>query len=365
MRVASVVGARPQFIKLSPMHRALVAAGHHHVIIHTGQHYDHGLSGAFFPELGLPPPDVNLGVGSGSPGRQTADALAGIETTLRDVKPEVALVYGDTNSTLAGALAAAKLHVPVAHVEAGARSHNRRMSEEVNRVLADHVSDLLFALIGGDRDNLLCEGIDDFRIVVAGDVMYDAALLFRPSSSEAGAILQRHGVQPRAYVLGTVHRAENTDVPSRLAAIFEGLAAVGASLPVLLPIHPRTAQAMAAQGIGRSNSAGAGLHIIEPVGYRDMLALAANALVIATDSGGLQREGFYHRVPVVVIRDETETPELVELGWNEVCPPRSAQNLAESILGACGRVGREADLYGNGKASLVIVDALNNTYGAR
>jgi UDP-GlcNAc3NAcA epimerase len=317
------------------------------------------MSDVFFDELSIPRPHYNLGVGSGSHGAQTARMLEAIERILVDLSPEWVLVYGDTNSTLAGALAAAKLHIRVAHVEAGLRSFNRRMPEEINRVLTDHASDLLFAPTETALRNLRSEGIPDRRIHFVGDVMYDAAIYYGGLAEKQSRILQRLGLGPKGYLLATVHRAENTDEKDRLFAILDGLRRVSRQLPVVFPMHPRTRQAVSAGGDWRDWTRD--VHVLEPVGYLDMVMLEKCAGAIATDSGGIQKEAFFHRVPCVTLREETEWTELVELGWNRVVPPTDATSIAEGILAALGSAGRTAGPYGDGNAASRIAEILCET----
>lgn len=355
--VVSVVGARPQFIKAAVVSRALRAGEQvREVLIHTGQHYDDNMSRVFFEELEMPEPDYNLGVGSASHGAQTGRMLGAIEQVLLKERPDWVLVYGDTNSTLAGALAAVKLHIPVAHVEAGLRSFNRRMPEEINRVLTDHASDLLFAPTATAVTNLKREGLPDNRIRLVGDVMYDAALFYGAKAERQGRILERLGLSPKAYVLATVHRAENTDNPQRLRAIFEGLDRVARSVPVVVPLHPRTRDALTRQSL--TDGSLSALTLIDPVGYLDMLLLEKHALVIATDSGGVQREAFFFRVPCVTLRRETEWAELVELGWNRILDELRGDRVEVAILQAVGREGAEAAPYGDGTAARKIAQNL-------
>ncbi len=358
MKVVSVIGARPQFIKAAAVSRALRAApGVMEVLLHTGQHYDENMSELFFRELELPEPDYNLGIGSGTHGAQTARTLEKVEQVLLQEKPDWVLVYGDTNSTLAGALAAVKLHTPVAHVEAGLRAFNRRMPEEINRVLTDHVSELLFAPTENAVANLRQEGIPEKCIHLVGDVMYDAALYYGEKADGRSQILHHLGLQPGTYILATVHRAENTDAPEHLRAIVEGLAQVAAEIPVAFPVHPRTRKALEAEGL--LGLTGARLRLIEPVGYLDMVMLEKHARLIATDSGGVQREAFFYRVPCVTLRGETEWVELVELGWNRLCLPVSGTVVAHAILEMVGKKGAEATPYGNGTAARLIVARLS------
>lgn len=358
MLVVTVVGARPQFIKAAAVSRALRATpGVREVLVHTGQHYDENMPEVFFRELEIPTPDYNLGVGSSFHGAQTGRMLEAIEEVLLKEKPDRVLVYGDTNSTLAGALAAAKLHIPIAHVEAGLRSFNRRMPEEINRVLTDHAADMLFAPTGAAVENLRREGIPEERIHLVGDVMYDAALFYGKKAEEESKILSKLGLSRQGYILATVHRAENTDVPSRLAAVFRGLGRVAEEVPVVLPLHPRTRAALVKEGL--YEGAAGSLRLIEPVGYLDMVMLEKNACLIATDSGGVQKEAFFYRVPCVTLRDETEWVELVELGWNKVVPPRDGNEVAEALYSWLSHAGgREADPYRSGDAAEKIVKCL-------
>jgi UDP-GlcNAc3NAcA epimerase len=266
-----------------------------------------------------------------------------------DTRPDAVLVYGDTNSTLAGALAAAKLHLRAAHVEAGLRSFNRRMPEEINRVVADHTCDVLFAPTAAAVDNLHREGLGPGGVYLVGDVMYDAALHYAEAARRRSTVLERLGLAEKGYVLATLHRAENTDDRARLAAILAGLAGVARLLPVVLPLHPRTRAAVSDEPA--LTPAMSSLRVVDPVGYLDMVMLERGARVIATDSGGVQKEAFFHRVPCVTLRGETEWVELVELGWNRLCRPDSPDAVTRTILGAMDSGGREASPYGDGDAA--------------
>lgn len=359
MKILAVVGARPQFIKAAAVSREL-RKQFHETLVHTGQHYDENMSQAFFDELEIPRPDYHLGIGSGGHGAQTGAMLSAIEAVLLKEKPDRVLVYGDTNSTLAGALAAAKLHVPVAHVEAGLRSFNRRMPEEINRVLTDHLADLRFCPGPTAAKNLAEEGIRA-GVHIAGDVMYDVTLRFAEKARPSSRILDRLRLNPGAYVLATVHRAENTDDPVRLRAILAGLRIASQELPVVLPLHPRTARAFEAAGQEARMRPGArpdGLRLVEPAGYLDMMAMEQNAAVIATDSGGVQKEAYFHRVPCVTLRAETEWVELVDSGWNEICGSSDPMELAMAIRRARGRTGRNGNWFGDGHAAARITDVL-------
>lgn len=357
VHIVAVVGARPQFIKAAVVLEALRAAPDvRTTLIHTGQHYDANLSDIFFEELQLPRPDYHLGVGSAPHGKQTARMLEGVEDVLLELKPDWALVFGDTNSTLAGALAAVKLHVPVAHVEAGLRSFNRLMPEEINRVLVDHASELLFAPTENAVQNLRREGIAEGRIHWVGDVMYDVALRFGRLAEATSRIVQSLGLAEKQYVLATVHRAENTDNPSRLAAILAGLATISREIPVVFPVHPRTQVAITRERL--SDRLPGTMRLIAPVGYLDMLQLEKHARLIATDSGGVQKEAFFYGVPCVTLRSETEWMELVEAGWNHLVRPESPEAVVEAIRRAMDTQGKTIAPYGHGDAARQIATIL-------
>jgi UDP-GlcNAc3NAcA epimerase len=355
-QILTVIGARPQFIKAAAVSRQIAETqGLEEVLVHTGQHYDANMSDVFFDELDIPRPAHHLGIAGGGHGAMTGRMLAAIEALLLEVRPDAVMVYGDTNSTLAGALAAAKLHIPIAHVEAGLRSFNKRMPEEINRILTDQCADLLLTPTATATQNLLREGVQEARIVECGDVMFDAALHFGKKADAGQAGPARFGLTPKEYVLATVHRQENTDDPIRLAAILDGLAKVARDLKVVLPLHPRTRARIDAANL--SDRLGA-LHIIEPVGYLDMVALEKHAAVVATDSGGVQKEAFFYEVPCITLRDETEWVELVEAGWNRLVIPDAPETIRQAILQAIGSRGSEIAPYGNGNASGMIVEKL-------
>ncbi len=355
MKITTIIGARPQFIKAAAVSRALGKhPGIYETIVHTGQHYDRNMSEVFFSELAIPEPHINLGVSGGSHGKMTGTMLAAIEEVLTGDPPDFLLIYGDTNSTLAGALAAAKIHVPVAHVEAGLRSFNRRMPEEVNRVVADHVADLLLTPTDTATANLAAEGVAAEKVHQVGDVMFDAALFYGSKADRESKILETLGLEDNNYVLATVHRQENTDSPDRLQAITSALESIAEDIAVVLPLHPRTRKLLDAGGyLGRKN----GVRVIDPVGYLDMVMLERGATVIATDSGGVQKEAFFHSTPCVTLRDETEWVELVEMGWNRLAPPGQA-DIAASIRSALGSVGTTGAPYGDGEAAGKILDVL-------
>jgi UDP-GlcNAc3NAcA epimerase len=329
MKLLTVVGARPQFIKAAAVGYAIQAAndagaGIHSVLVHTGQHYDVPMSRVFFEELGLQPPDRDLQVGSGSHGAQTGRMLEAIESALEEERPDVVLVYGDTNSTLAGALAAAKLHVPVAHVEAGLRSFNRRMPEEVNRVLTDHVSRWLFCPTDTAVTNLKKEGIED-GVEMVGDVMYELVVRFG-TNRELPSGWRERGLEPGGFVLATIHRAENTDDEARLRGILEALSEISTELPVVLPLHPRTQKLLPALGMRLPDQ----IRVLPPLSYKQMVAAEGSAALVVTDSGGVQKEAFWLGVPCVTARDETEWLETQEDDRNIVVGADRARLVAAS-----------------------------------
>lgn len=358
--IATIVGARPQFIKAAVVSREIRKRKQlDEILIHTGQHYDDVMSKVFFDELEMSAPEFDLEIGSASHGAQTGRMLEAIESALAQCKPDLVLIYGDTNSTLAGALAAVKLHIPIAHVEAGLRSFNRSMPEEINRIVADCVADLLFVPTDSAAGNLQREGVSKDKIHSVGDVMYDAALQFGGERTASHPLLVKLGLQSRDYVLATIHRAENTDDANRLTAIFGGLAEIAAELPVILPLHPRTRKVLNEAGL--ETKLPRSLLRIDPVGYRDMVALERDSQLIVTDSGGIQKEAYFHRIRCVTLRDETEWPELVELGCNHLIPPHDQQAVVAGIRQALASADDwpfDANLFGAGQAAQRIVDVL-------
>ena len=374
LRLMQVVGARPQFVKLAPVSRAVAAANAggtriESLVVHTGQHYDPAMSDLFFDELGIPEADVDLGIGSGSQGRQTARMLEALEGAMVERRPDLVLTYGDTNSTLAATLAATKLHLPLAHVEAGLRSFNRRMPEEANRLVADQLSDLLFAPTPEAMKNLANEGLAA-RARQVGDVMLDAMRAFAPVALERSRVLERLGLAPGAYLVATLHRAENTPA-DRLGPLLAALAALGtAARPVILPLHPRTSNVM--KGAGLALPDGGGLRAVDPLGYLDMIALVARSRIVLTDSGGLQKEAFFLGRPCVTLREETEWVETVTGGGNVVAgtDPRRIRDAvagwdaslahAEPEFGAAVRRA-----FGDGAASARIIAQVLEFLGVR
>ena len=366
IKIVTVVGARPQFIKAAVISRAFASHNYgkkhgavREIVVHTGQHFDDQMSQVFFDEMGIPAPDYNLGIGGLTHGAMTGRMIEAIEEVLVSEKPDFVLVYGDTNSTLAGAIAAAKLQISLAHVEAGLRSFNRDMPEEINRVLTDHAAQILFAPTRLAVENLLKEGIPQNMVHLVGDVMYDAALFHANQAEQQSKIIGKLKIKCREYVLVTLHRAENTDNPGRLRAIVEGLLRVAHEIPVVFPLHPRTRARLQQEGM--DNEVFAKLGITEPVGYLDMVMLEKNARLIATDSGGVQKEAYFYKVPCITLRDETEWMELVEMGANQVVPPVDAQTVSQAILSALHRkVHTDASKYpyGDGTAGKKIVAKL-------
>ena len=382
MKIVTVVGARPQFIKAAAVSRAIQGWNRkrnriHEVLVHTGQHYDYRMDKVFFEELELPKPHYRLGVGSGSHGRQTGIMLERIEAVLKEEKPKWVVVYGDTNSTLAGALAAAKLNIPIAHVEAGLRSYNQRMPEEINRLLTDHLSTFLFCPTDQAVRNLLREGIKGGRTKIVrnvGDVMYDSILYYSKVAEKKSNVLKELGlgiakeskIPPSAipvpnYYLATLHRAENTDDPKRLKSILKALNEIGRKVSVILPLHPRTKKMMKAYHLFPKDP---WIKLIEPVSYLDMLHLEKNAKAILTDSGGIQKEAYWLRVPCMTLREETEWLETIKSGWNVLTGTEVKRILREvSRLEKRKRQPERNKMFGDGKAGEKIVEILRKYSG--
>jgi UDP-N-acetylglucosamine 2-epimerase (non-hydrolysing) len=348
VRILSVVGARPQFVKLAPVSHALDGRAEH-VVVHTGQHYDELMSDVFFRDLGIPAPDVNLAVGSGAHGAQTGAMLAGLEPVFERYAPDWVLTYGDTNSTLAAAVAAVKLHLPVAHLEAGLRSFNKRMPEEHNRVLTDHASDLLLAPTDVAMGHLADEGLAD-RSLLVGDVMTDVLFAVRDRVVAEGIPIPE-GMEPGAYYVATLHRPDNTDDPVRLGAIVDQLAAL--PHPVLLLVHPRLAQKASDAGIALVRGA---VRPIDPLAYPQLVAAVASSAGVITDSGGLQKEAFLLRVPCTTVRPQTEWVETVELGWNALVD--ADLTLLRETVERDAPPPTDATPYGDGHAAERVADAL-------
>lgn len=363
MKLVTIVGARPQFVKAAMVSRAIQAHNNtgaspriEEYLLHTGQHYDANMSAIFFEELGIPQPRWQLDCGKGTHGQMTGEMLIAIEKILLEVSPDYVLVYGDTNSTLAGALAAAKLQIPVVHIEAGLRSFNRRMPEETNRVLTDHISTLLCCPTFTAIRHLQEEGISK-GVYHVGDVMYDAALLFGQIAESSSTVLQRLSLQDRSFYLCTVHRAENTDDPERLGSIIKALKTIAeAECPVVLPLHPRTRTYLEKMGELETLKAHPAIRLVPPLSFLDMVMLERHARIILTDSGGVQKEAYFHHTPCITLREETEWVETVTAGWNQIAGYRT-----EDILHCIHHLPEERKAipeYGDGNASGVIIKLL-------
>jgi len=358
LKIVTVVGARPQFVKAAVLSRAFrnfALEGKdkiQEIILHTGQHYDANMSDVFFDEMEIPKPQINLGIGGGSHGQNTGRMIECIEQVLLQEKPQCLLVYGDTDSTLAGAIAAAKLHIPVAHVEAGLRSFNKKMPEELNRIATDHFSEFLFTPTTTATHNLSTEGITGEKVVQVGDVMYDAALYYKPKAQKPATIQD-----DTPFILCTIHRAENTDQLHRLECIFKALNQLANNTPVVVPIHPRTRKILVSSSIDVKN-----ILLVDPVGYFEMIWLLEHCELVVTDSGGLQKEAFFFNKQCVTVRNETEWVELIEAGANTLVDADQ-----EEILKICAKSNRKFDvldstLYGSGNAGGSIVQHLYNYF---
>ena len=357
MLVFSIVGARPQFVKAAVVSQAIRnRESISEFLVHTGQHFDENMSRVFFEEMGISEPDANLGISGGGHGSMTGQMLIRMEELLVEQNPDYVLVYGDTNSTLAGALAASKLNIPCAHVEAGLRSDNRAMPEEINRILVDHACDLLFAPSEEAVKRLRREGIADKKVVRTGDVMLDAAKMFGQKAMSQSMILQRLSLKEKGFALCTLHRAENVDSREVLKWLVEGLVQVAKTLPIILPIHPRTRARLTEFEL--IDQLSPEITIVDPVGYLDILKLESTASLILTDSGGMQKEAFFQQVPCVTLRSETEWIELLPGGHNRLARPmtESISEKAEEALSA--DPDWSVDLYGDGHSSETIAQAI-------
>lgn len=352
MKIVTIVGARPQFIKCAPVSRAL-RAEHTEVLVHTGQHYDANMSDVFFSELSIPAPDYNLGIGSGPQGEQTGRMLAAIEEVLLREEPDLVLVYGDTNSTLAGALAAVKLHIPVAHVEAGLRSFDRSMPEEVNRIVTDHVSDLLFCPTQTAVDNLAAEGITT-GVHLTGDVMVDALLYNAGIAEESSKVLKDLGIVEGEYSVATVHRASNTDAEKNLRSIVDAFGEIDG--PIVFPAHPRTVKYLKEYDLYEHLPEN--IRLTEPLAYLDMLHLMRHAGVILTDSGGVQKEAYILKVPCVTLRENTEWVETLEDGWN-VLVGVDGEKIVAMARQPAPDAAQQKDQFGEGKSAVEICELIS------
>ncbi|MEQ8520728.1 MAG: UDP-N-acetylglucosamine 2-epimerase (non-hydrolyzing) [Vicingaceae bacterium] len=352
-KILTVIGARPQFVKAATVSRAFSKIkGVSEIIVHTGQHFDQNMSEVFFTEMEIPKPDHFLNVNSLGHGAMTGKMMEGLEALMISEKPDAVMVYGDTNSTLAGAITAKKLQIKVAHVEAGLRSFNMHMPEEVNRILTDRISDILYCPTEVARKNLMEEGYGHFnaRIAVIGDVMYDAAMYYAEKSHEKSSIIDDLGLKD--FALCTLHRAENTDDKEKLASICSALNTIGKDLEIILPLHPRTKKMLAAYGLKLN------VRTIEPVGYFDMIALISSSDLVLTDSGGLQKEAYFFKKPCVTMREQTEWVELIEAGVNMLTGSDGDLIVKSVEIMRNKELSFNADLYGDGNASVKIAEDL-------
>jgi len=350
-KICTIVGARPQFIKCAPVSRE-IRKNFSEILIHTGQHYDKNMSDTFFQELSIPEPDYNLGIGSANHGEQTAKMLVAIENILIDLKPDIVLIYGDTNSTIAGALAASKLHIPVAHIEAGLRSYNRNMPEEINRIVSDKLSKYLFVPTQTAVNNLVKEGQTD-GVYNVGDVMYDS-FLFNLSRIDKDKVLSKFQLKSKEFILATVHRPQNTDDPTILKALISTLENLNEL--ILFPIHPRTRNLMRNFNIAVNSE---NLRLVEPVSYQEMIVLEKHARVIITDSGGVQKEAYFAGVPCIVLRGETEWVELVENGWAKLIGS-DFDKLPGLLFEKQTEIHSDSRIFGDGNASHKITEILKS-----
>ncbi|MFP4025530.1 MAG: non-hydrolyzing UDP-N-acetylglucosamine 2-epimerase [Thiohalospira sp.] len=376
IKIVTIVGARPQIIKAAALSRAIKNHFNHQineVIVHTGQHYDHNMSQVFFDELQIPQPDINLNIGSASHGVQTAKMIQGIEEILLDIKPQAIVLYGDTNSTLAGAVAASKIHVPVVHIEAGLRSFNKTMPEEINRIMCDHASTLLFTPTKAGLKNLQNEGFklntnkhfsaDNPGVFHCGDVMYDNSLYFAGIAEKHSDILKQFNTRPEHYILATIHRDHNTDFPERLTSIFEAIDWISSqnNLPVIIPLHPRTHKMLSTNLSGalyqkiKENKL---IVISEPVSFLDMIKLEKNASIIMTDSGGVQKEAYFFGKPVIILRPQTEWVEIVEQGAGVICDAGRQKIIKAFQNFRSGQTINFPPIFGDGKAAEFIAQKM-------
>jgi UDP-GlcNAc3NAcA epimerase len=355
-KILTVAGTRPQLIKLAAVSRVL-RQDFREILVDTGQHYDYLMSGIFYDELGIPKPDYHLGIGSGTHSEQTGNMLIKLEKIVFQESPDAILVYGDTNSTLAGALVASKLHIPLFHVEAGLRSYNKKMPEEVNRVITDHLSSLLFAPTESAVKNLAREGIKQ-GVIRSGDIMFDA-VKYNWQMAEKKNLLSKINMQPKQYYLVTIHRAENTDNVERLKAIIQSILRINDT--VLFPMHPRTRNKLKITGLYDQVQKSTKVHVMEPVSYLEMLLLEKNAKAIITDSGGVQKEAYFAQVPCFTLRNETEWTETVESGWNRLVDPLK-EDLQVIIDNWDVNKPYVENLYGNGQAAVKIVQYISEWF---
>lgn len=358
MKVIHIVGTRPQLVKLSIVSKRIKEQGVlEQQVIDTGQHYNKNLVDVFYRDLEMSRPDFNLEVGSLSHGAQTGRMLEKVENCLQEIKPDGVIVYGDTNSTLAGALATSKIHIPLFHIEAGLRSYNRKMPEEINRIVTDHLSDYCFVPTKNAIDNLIREGIPLEKIFNFGDVMFDVSLEYGKKAENKSRILDILQLDPESYVLATIHRSENTNDRGLLHKIFNALEMVSKRIPIVMPLHPRTKRILESQNLKNYNEKVS--KVIEPVGYLDMLMLLKNSKLILTDSGGVQKEAYFYKRPCLTLRNETEWKELLEIGWNKLVDLNVSDNkIAQFITDNMEFIGTRDEVYGSGNASKRIAETI-------
>ncbi|MCX8487138.1 MAG: UDP-N-acetylglucosamine 2-epimerase (non-hydrolyzing) [Crocinitomicaceae bacterium] len=361
-KILTILGARPQFIKAAMLSKALGSCGQFdEIIVHTGQHYDHGMSDIFFEQLGIPTPGYSLGVSGGGHGEMTGRMLCALEPVMIREAPDFVMVYGDTNSTIAGSLTASKLNIPIAHIEAGLRSFNRLMPEEINRVLTDHMSELLYCPTESALQNLRAEGIERGAHLV-GDIMFDAALHYGQIAKNNKDFDLHQKFFPGGYILATIHRQENTDDSDKLRKIVQALTVISKEIPIVLPLHPRTRDRIEGLGL-TSNLSSKGMNVIQPLGYFEMLAMEQSASLIITDSGGVQKESYFFNVPCITLRDQTEWIELVDMGWNRLVDVLNEDIVAAVRLSIETRGSDQKSPYGFGDTANRIVEHLSSYMG--
>ena len=359
-KILTIIGARPQFIKASAFSQSLATDRQlQEILVHTGQHHDVNMSDVFFDELNMPAPDYHLNIQGGTHGQMTGRMLEKIEAVLIDERPDMVVVYGDTNSTLAGALAASKLHIPIAHIEAGLRSFNMQMPEEVNRILTDRIADLLFVPSDVAAGHLASEGVAADKVIHCGDIMADVCRINSARAPHSDILRPRFNLDEKPFLLATIHRQENTDNPARLKAIIEALSLLGDEYQLIFPLHPRTANRLDEMGLALPSSPH--FKAIEPIGYLDMIALVRDAALMITDSGGVQKEAFFVGTPCVTYRDETEWVELVDEGWNKLVDVRQpATEITAATKAQIGQKGSDKPIYGDGHAADIILGTIKD-----
>mgnify|MGYP001195333555 CR=1 FL=1 len=356
MKVLTIIGARPQFIKAAPLSKKFSKNNIHEILVHTGQHYSRNMSHIFFDELEMAQPHYNLGIGSFTHGKQTGRMIEKIEKTLFIEKPDVVIVYGDTNSTLAGAIAASKINIPVSHIEAGLRSFNMKMAEEQNRIMTDHLSSLLFTPTKEANKNLLKENIDQKKIIFSGDIMLDAVNIFYDLAKKRSKIIDILNLNETKFCLLTIHRAENTNDVGNLKILFNNLVKIRHEYKIIFPIHPRTKKILGKNLMNECTKKG--IQFIEPIGYLDMLMLQKKSSIIITDSGGIQKEAFFSKVPCIVIREETEWVELIKFGYNKICKKENFNEIDSMIYSMINISISKSNIFGNGDAAKKIFERI-------